>query len=336
MAAWPAVPLASLDPLELPRLVCAAGLALLLLKLLRVLAWVASFVWAHFLRPSQDPRRYGAWAVVTGCTDGIGRAYASELARKGAPAGHGPGRTRWCRRLGAVAVAAPLSARWASQCARQPSPATFFLAGLNLVLISRCKAKLEACAAELQQRHGVATRVIAADLCAADAAAYRRVAATLEGLDVGLLVNNAGLSYDHSEYLADLEDELVPALLAVNAAAPTLVRSGARRAPGARHPFAPFCRWRRQPGASCCAPAPPPQLAKLVLPGMLRRRRGLIVNLGSGVTALPASPMLSVYAGTKAYIDFWSQSLGWELRRSGVQVQCQVPMFVATKMAKLR
>lgn len=44
------------------------------------------FVWAYFLRPRRSLRWYGQWAVVTGATDGIGKEYASQLARQGAPA----------------------------------------------------------------------------------------------------------------------------------------------------------------------------------------------------------------------------------------------------------
>ena len=44
-------------------------------------------VWVYVLRPGKNLKRYGSWAVVTGATDGIGRAYAEALAKKGAVAG---------------------------------------------------------------------------------------------------------------------------------------------------------------------------------------------------------------------------------------------------------
>ena len=40
-------------------------------------------MYIYFLRPGKDIRQYGPWAVVTGGTDGIGRAYADTLAKKG-------------------------------------------------------------------------------------------------------------------------------------------------------------------------------------------------------------------------------------------------------------
>lgn len=79
------------------------------------------------------------------------------------------------------------------------------------------------------------------------------------------------------------------------------------------------------------------QLAKLVLPGMKARRRGAIVNIGSGVsTAMPSCPLLAVYAATKAYIDTFSRSLAAEYAPFGISVQNQAPNFVATKMSKIR
>jgi 17beta-estradiol 17-dehydrogenase / very-long-chain 3-oxoacyl-CoA reductase len=42
------------------------------------------------------------------------------------------------------------------------------------------------------------------------------------------------------------------------------------------------------------------RLTRLVIPGMLKKRRGAIVNVGSGAaTVLPSDPLYAVYAGTK-------------------------------------
>jgi short-subunit dehydrogenase len=70
---------------------------------------------------------------------------------------------------------------------------------------------------------------------------------------------------------------------------------------------------------------------------MRERGRGCVVNVGSGVsTVIPSSPLLSVYASTKAYVDCLSRSLDGEYRGDGVRVQNQAPNFVATKMSKIR
>ena len=58
--------------------------ALGLLVYVRAGARLALWLYAAFLRPTKPlRRRYGAWAVVTGATDGIGRALASRLAAAG-------------------------------------------------------------------------------------------------------------------------------------------------------------------------------------------------------------------------------------------------------------
>lgn len=89
-------------------------------------------------------QRYGPWAVVTGASDGIGRAFAVEAAA----------------------------------------------AGLNLVLVARRAAPLDALAADLQRRHGIVCRVLPADLGHPDA--MQRLASETSELEVGLLVAAAG------------------------------------------------------------------------------------------------------------------------------------------------
>ena len=69
---------------------------------------------------------------------------------------------------------------------------------------------------------------------------------------------------------------------------------------------------------------------------MKARRRGIIINIGSANGVLPAVPLLSVYAGTKAFVNQLTRSLDAECAKFGVRVQDQMPMFVATKMSKIR
>ncbi|KAM3226867.1 hypothetical protein ACQJBY_059066 [Aegilops geniculata] len=97
-----------------------------------------------------------------------------------------------------------------------------------------------------------------------------------------------------------------------------------------------------------------------VLPGMVDRKRGAIVNIGSGAASVvPSDPLYSVYAATKAcylgsgrsygrknwdresnkhfrYVDQFSRCLYVEYKGKGIDVQCQVPLYVATKMASIR
>ncbi|EFN59097.1 hypothetical protein CHLNCDRAFT_56728 [Chlorella variabilis] len=235
-------------------LINGLALALLAVTALQAVAAVIGFVYAYFLRPGRNLKFYGPWAVVTGSTDGIGKAYCEELAKK----------------------------------------------GLNLVLISRTESKLKEVAAELSGKFGVEARYVAADLCKAGPDTFAKIGAALEGLEVGLLVNNAGMSYDHSEYLDEMDAGVVPDMVTINALVPTM-------------------------------------LCHMVVKGMRERGRGAIVNVGSGVsTVMPQAPLLAVYGATKAYVDSLSRSLDAEYSPMGVRVQNQAPMYVATKMSKIK
>jgi short-subunit dehydrogenase len=84
--------------------------------------------------------------------------------------------------------------------------------GLNLVLVARREAELEQIAEMLSARHGVETRVLAADL--ASATALTPIESETKTLDVGLLVAAAGFGTAGNFLDANLEDEL--AMLDVN------------------------------------------------------------------------------------------------------------------------
>jgi short-subunit dehydrogenase len=68
-------------------------------------------------------------------------------------------------------------------------------------------------------------------------------------------------------------------------------------------------------------------LTRLVLPGMLERRKGHIVNISS-IAGKAAVPYNTVYAGTKHALVGWSLSLRAELHRSGVGVSVVCPGYV--------
>ena len=59
------------------------------------------------------------------------------------------------------------------------------------------------------------------------------------------------------------------------------------------------------------------ELTQLLLPGMLKSKRGTIINLASTAAFLPG-PMMAVYFATKAYVLSLSVALAEELRGSGV------------------
>lgn len=72
------------------------------------------------------------------------------------------------------------------------------------------------------------------------------------------------------------------------------------------------------------------RLCRLVLPGMIERRRGGIVNVAS-MAAYQAIPFMAVYAATKAYVVSLSEALHEEVRRHGVVVTAVCPGPTATE-----
>lgn len=119
----------------------------------------------------------------------------------------------------------------------------------------------------------------------------------LKRLDVGLVINNVGLSYPWAKYFHEVEEEAWMSLVKVNVEGTTRV-------------------------------------TRAVLPGMVKRRSA-IVYIGSGAAAvIPSHPFYAVYAATKAYVDQLSRSLYVEYKSYGIDVQCQVPLYIATKMAE--
>lgn len=67
----------------------------------------------------------------------------------------------------------------------------------------------------------------------------------------------------------------------------------------------------------------------------LLSKRGLILNVGSFAGQFP-TPLLATYSGTKSFLIAFSQTLGEELRRSKIDVQCLNTYFVVSNMSKIR
>ena len=78
-------------------------------------------------------------------------------------------------------------------------------------------------------------------------------------------------------------------------------------------------------------------MTKLVLPGMVARKRGAIINISSVAGHMACGgPMLAGYSGTKAYVEAFSKSVQYEVASAGVLCQTHIPSFVATKLAKIK
>jgi len=160
--------------------------------------------------------------------------------------------------------------------------------GHDLVLTARRAARLQELADQLGDAYGIRAQVMAEDL--ADPLAPRRLADAIEehGLAIDLLVNNAG--YGVPGRFEDAAWGTHEAFLQVLLRAPT-------------------------------------ELAYRLLPGMLERGHGRIVNVASLAGHLPGSAGHTLYAAVKAYMIRFSQSLHLENRARGIHVCALCPGF---------
>jgi short-subunit dehydrogenase len=125
----------------------------------------------------------------------------------------------------------------------------------------------------------------------------QRLGAELATLPVELLVNNAGVA--HYMPFAQLPVERARELVDVNALAPVL-------------------------------------LTRAVIPGMVERGRGAIINVASllafsGAARAPQLPQRAVYAATKAFLVTFTEILAAELAGSGVKIQVVCPGVVRSE-----
>jgi short-subunit dehydrogenase len=163
--------------------------------------------------------------------------------------------------------------------------------GHDVVLVARRKPELEALAARLVAERGVAAHVIPEDL--SDPAAAGRLVAEVgrRGLEIEFLVNNAGFGARGGFVELDLRRQLD--MIQVNVA--TLAH-----------------------------------LTGLLLPGMIARRSGRILNLGSTAGFQPG-PGMAVYYATKAFVNSFTEALAFELRGTGVTATLSCPGATLTE-----
>jgi len=164
--------------------------------------------------------------------------------------------------------------------------------GFDLVLTARREDRLDRVAGELTARHQVAARVLADDL--EDPAAPARIVARLaaDGVPIDALVNNAG--YGLPGKYADTSWDAQARFIQIMVTA--------------------------------CA-----ELAHRLLPGMIERQYGRIINVSSVAGLVPGTPGHTLYAASKAFLVRFSQSLALETRRHGVHVTALCPGFTYTE-----
>jgi short-subunit dehydrogenase len=156
--------------------------------------------------------------------------------------------------------------------------------GYDIIALARNEAELEALGIEVAQI-GRKCRLIALDLQHPPA-----IAAALYGLNVDVLVNNAGI--------------------------------------GVTKPFTELApdEWHRMIDVNVNALY---HVTRAVLPGMIERGHGHVCTIGS-IAGRSAFVGGSCYAASKAFVTSWAESLMLEVRDRGVKVSVVMPGGVAT------
>jgi len=216
---------------------------------------IGSWIYRRFFATSLDVTKCGGkWAVITGSTDGIGKAYAFALAKK----------------------------------------------GLNIVLVSRSPFKLQNVSAEIEAKYsGIKTKIVEVDFAQEDPSKYvPRLEDSLKEVDVGILVNNVGLSYEYPNEFLNLESSAVDDIINVNINSLNA-------------------------------------MTRILLKPMVERKNGAVINVSS-LSGIMVSPLLAVYSGAKSYNDYFTQALNKEYASHGITFQCVMPGPVVSNMSKIR
>jgi uncharacterized protein len=167
--------------------------------------------------------------------------------------------------------------------------------GADLILVARRTDALEKLAGELRKNFSIRTEVLTADLAQKESAEQIFTAVQGRGLAVDVLVNNAGFGL-HGAF-AELPLPRQMEIVAVNVAA--LV-----------------------------------ELTGLFLPGMIRRNRGGILNVGSVAGFVPG-PNMAVYFASKAFVQSFSEALDVELRGTRVTITNLCPGPTETNFSQV-
>jgi short-subunit dehydrogenase len=156
---------------------------------------------------------------------------------------------------------------------------------IDVVLVARKAEKLKVLAEELSSAWGIKAIVMAKDLSKPESADELFKEVKQAGLEIGYLVNNAGLPdygfFSKSDMNKD-EDMINVNILSLT------------------------------------------KLCRLVLPEMISRKQGKILNLAS-IAAFQPGPLMAVYYATKSYVLLFSEAIKNELKGTGVTVTALCP-----------
>ncbi len=187
---------------------------------------------------------------------------------------------RWALITGA---SSGIGAEFASQLAGR---------GMHLILAARRFDRMKALAEELNTRHGTNCHIVTIDLAEEDAARKIMLEVKRLGIQLELLVNNAGVAM-----IGDIEatsSDSVRQMLNLNIQTLT-------------------------------------ELTYRVLPGMLERGHGAIINLSSQAAFQPVA-FMAAYAASKSYVLHFSEALWAEARSRGVTILALCPGVTRTEL----
>ena len=166
--------------------------------------------------------------------------------------------------------------------------------GARLVIVARSVDKLNELAPALETESGHPVTVLGMDLSRPASARDLVEQLRARGIEVDHLINNAGVGRAHA-VATDRPERLVD-LLELNCVTLT-------------------------------------ELTARLLPGMIERQRGGVLQVASVVAASP-SPFMAVYAASKSYVKSFTQALAYELKETPVRVMALCPGHVQTGFQK--
>ncbi|XP_019858238.1 PREDICTED: very-long-chain 3-oxoacyl-CoA reductase-like isoform X6 [Amphimedon queenslandica] len=169
--------------------------------------------------------------------------------------------------------------------------------GLNVAIMSRSREKLEKVEEEIRSKYNRDVRVIPVDFSEGQSV-YDDIQAEISDLDIAILVNNVGTGIGGESYFSQVDP----------------------------------LRHRKVIELNCQSMI---QMTHLVLPKMLEKKKGIIVNIASILCLFPV-PLSTVYSSSKIFVLHFSTALQTEYKSKGIIVQCNSPGYVATQLVGLK
>jgi short-subunit dehydrogenase len=165
--------------------------------------------------------------------------------------------------------------------------------GYDLIITGRRRDIIEAFAKEIEKKYSVRTDVVIAEL--SDTADLNMLIERIQSSDlIDVLVNNAGFTTKGFYHQEDIIEQEKMVLVHVIAMM---------------------------------------KLTHAVLPGMIERKAGTIINVASLQAVTPMS-LSTTYSSAKAFIKNFSICLHCELRAHGIKIQCVLPGFTRTDLGR--